>query len=165
MTLTLRAMDEADLPAVLAIYNDAVERTTAIWNDRLSDLEGRRAWMRERLGAGFPILVAQEGGGALGYATFGPFRPHDGYWPTVEHSVYVAGEARGRGVGRALIAALFPLASAMGKRVMIGAVTEGNDASIRLHERLGFFEAGRLPGVGEKFGKPLTLVLMQKNLA
>lgn len=165
MTAVIRPMAEADLSAILAIYNDAVANTTAIWNDRLSDLAGRRAWWLERTGAGFPIVVAAEGDAVLGYATFGPFRPHDGYRPTVEHSVYVAEAARGNGLGKALIAALFPLARAMGKRVMIGAVTEGNDASIRLHETLGFFEAARLKHIGEKFGRPLTLVLMQKNLS
>lgn len=160
----IRPATEDDLPGILAIYNAAVATTTAIWNDRLSDLAGRRAWWAERTGAGFPVLVAEDDGTVLGYSTFGPFRPHDGYRPTVEHSVYVAEAAQGRGLGAALVQALFPIARGMGKRVMIGAVTDGNDASLRLHLRLGFFEAARLEDIGEKFGRPLTLVLMQKTL-
>lgn len=165
MPVIIRNAEERDLPAILAIYNDAVATTTTIWNDTLSDIEGRRAWWRERTGAGFPVIVAvDEADSALGYATFGPFRPHDGYRPTVEHSVYVDRVARGRGLGRALLEALFPLARAMGKRVMLGGITEGNDVSVRLHEALGFREEARLAGIGEKFGQRLTLVFLRKDL-
>lgn len=163
-SLSIRPAGEADLPAILAIYNDAVANTTAIWNETPSDLEGRRNWWRERAGAGFPVLVGETGGEVAGYATYGPFRPHEGYRHTVENSVYVREESRGKGVAAALMAALIDQARVDGFHVMVAGVEAGNLASIRLHERLGFREVARMPEVGRKFGRWLDLVLMQKML-
>jgi L-amino acid N-acyltransferase YncA len=159
----IRPALEADLPAILAIYNDAVENTTAIWNETPVDLANRKSWVAERTGRGFPVLAAERDG-VIGYGSFGDFRPFEGYRVTVEHSVYVAKDARGQGAGEALLAALIAEARRMDKRNMIGAIDAANAASIALHAKLGFAEAGRLPGVGTKFGRPLDLVLMQKVL-
>ena len=159
----IRPATEADLPAILSIYNDAVMKTTAIWNEAPSDLDSRRVWFAQRREAGFPVLVADDDG-VLGYGTFGQFRPFEGYRHTVEHSVYVLDEAQGKGLGRMLLAALIDEARGMGKRVMIGAIDASNYGSLALHEHMGFEETGRLPGVGEKFGKRLDLVLVQLML-
>ena len=161
---TVRAAGEADLPGILAIYNHAVAHTTAIWNDAIVDLENRRQWWRGRVEAGLPVLVAVERGEVLGYASYGPFRAFDGYRQTVEHSVYVAEGARRRGVATALIEALEAEARRVGMHVMIGGIAADNAASLRLHEKLGFVETGRLPQVGWKFGRWLDLVFMQKAL-
>ena len=160
----IRAAIESDLPAILAIYNDAVLNTTAIWNETPVDLENRRAWLAARAKAGFPVLVAEEEGRVAGYGSFGDFRPFEGYRVTVEHSIYVAADFRGKGFGAALLAALIDEARRLDKHVMIGGVDAANAISIALHAKFGFVEAGRLPGVGVKFGRPLDLVLMQKNL-
>lgn len=159
----IRPAAESDLPAILAIYNDAVENTTAIWNEKPADLANRKGWFAERTGRGFPVLVAERGG-VIGYGSFGDFRPFDGYRVTVEHSVYVAKDARGQGAGEALLAALIAEAKRMDKHNMIGGIDASNAPSIALHVKFGFEEVGRMPGVGEKFGKPLDLVLMQKVL-
>ena len=103
-------------------------------------------------------------GPVLGYGSFGEFRPFEGFRHTVEHSVYVLDEAQGRGIGRMLLAALIEEARGMGKRVMVGAIDATNYASLALHENMGFEETGRMPGVGEKFGKRLDLVLVQLML-
>jgi L-amino acid N-acyltransferase YncA len=155
---------EAHLPGILAIYNHAVEHTTAIWNDTLVDRENRRAWWRGRVDAGFPVLVAVEGEQVLGYASYGPFRAFDGYRLTAEHSVYVAEAARRRGVARALMTALEERARAAGLHVLIGGIAADNEASLRLHAALGYRETGRLPQVGQKFGRWLDLVFLQKLL-
>src|SRR5690242_3461736 len=102
--MNIRDASEADTDGILRIYNDAVANTTAIWNDKLSSLEQRLAWLRERRESGYPVLVAADGDDVLGYASFGAFRPWDGYRHTVEHSVYVDRAARRRGAGRALVA-------------------------------------------------------------
>ncbi len=159
----IRPATEADLPAILAIYNDAVENTTAIWNEKPADLQNRKAWFEERIAKGFPVLVAEREG-VIGYGAFGEFRPHDGYRVTVEHSVYVDKRARGQGAGEALLAALIVEAKRMDKHNMIGGIDAANAPSIALHVKFGFEEVGRMPGVGEKFGRPLDLVLMQKVL-
>ena len=156
--------EEAHLPGILAIYNHAVEHSTAIWNDVVVDLENRKNWWRGRREAGFPILVAVEGDAVLGYASYGPFRPFDGYRQTVEHSVYVAEAARRRGIARALLTALEARARAGGMHVMIGGIAGDNTPSLRLHEELGFKETARMPEVGQKFGGYLDLVFVQKML-
>ncbi|WP_425098632.1 N-acetyltransferase family protein [Tropicibacter sp. S64] len=161
--MQIRDATEADLPAIMAIYNDAVIHTTAIWNDSTVDLENRRAWWQARADLGYPVLVAEEDG-VLGYASFGDWRAFDGYRHTVELSVYVRSDIRGKGVGKALLSALIPRARACGKHVLIGGIEAGNVASIRLHEALGFTEVARMPQVGTKFGRWLDLVFLQLQL-
>ena len=164
MTVIVRPAGEADLAAILAIYNDAVRNTTAIWNDAVVDLDNRRAWWRARTAQGYPVLVAERDGIVAGYATFGDFRAFDGYRHTVEHSVYVAAEARRQGIAALLIGALIEEARRLGKHVLIAGIAADNDVSLRLHARLGFAETGRLPEVGQKFGRWLDFVFMQMRL-
>lgn len=164
MTVIIRPATEADLEAILAIYNHAVAHTTAIWNDQPADLASRKAWFGARAAQDYPVLVAEEETVVVGYGSFGDFRPFDGYRFTVEHSVYVAEGKRRRGIASALLTALAGRAREMGKHVMVAGIASDNDASLRLHERHGFFETGRMPEVGFKFERWLDLVLMQKRL-
>ena len=164
MTITIRDATGRDLPAILAIYNDAVVNTTAIWNDAVVDLDNRKAWFEARLKLGYPVLVADEDGTALGYASFGDFRAFDGYRFTVENSIYVSGNARRRGAASALLAALIERAQALGKHVMVAGIASENEVSIRLHARHGFVETARMAEVGTKFGRWLDLVFMQRKL-
>ncbi|MDE2016591.1 MAG: N-acetyltransferase [Hyphomicrobiales bacterium] len=160
--MEIRDADEGDVEAILAIYNDAVARTTAIWNEVEVDAANRSAWMADRRRAGYPVLVATDAaGGVSGYASFGDYRAFDGYRHTVEHSVYVRADRRGVGVGEALLSALIARARARGKHVMVAAIEAGNSGSIRLHEKLGFERVGLLGQVGAKFGRWLDLAFMQ----
>ncbi|HSX69297.1 MAG TPA: GNAT family N-acetyltransferase [Pseudomonas sp.] len=160
--MNIRDAGEADLPAILAIYNDAVANTTAIWNETLVDLADRQAWLNQRRAAGFPVLVAEDAdGGVLGYASYGTWRGIEGFRHTVEHSVYVSGDQRGRGLGIALMRALIERARAAGLHVMVAAIETENAASIGLHRRLGFEITGQMPQVGRKFGRWLDLTFMQ----
>jgi L-amino acid N-acyltransferase len=160
----IRPATEADLPAILAIYNDAVINTTAIWNWSPVDLANREAWFAARSAQSYPVLVVEEGGAVLAYASFGDWRPFDGYCRTVEHSIYVATGARGRGLGSALLQALILEARGLGKHVMVGGIDAANEASLALHRRAGFVETARMPEVGLKFGRWLDLVFMQRML-
>lgn len=162
--IAVRAATEADLPGVLAIYNDAVTNTTAIWNETESTLEARRSWMAERTGRGFPVLVADDNGEVVGYATFGDFRPHEGYRFTVENSIYVRADRRGRRIAASMMPPLIKAAETLGMHAMVAGIEAENLASIRLHERFGFREVARMPEVGRKFDRWLDLVLMQKML-
>ncbi|WP_350028336.1 GNAT family N-acetyltransferase [Larsenimonas salina] len=162
MSFIICKAEECDLPAITEIYNQAVRETTAIWNDREVDVADRRQWWQARLESGLPVMVARDGRGqCLGYATFGPWRPHDGFAHTVEHSVYVAPRAAGQGLGRLLMTSLMASANEQGVHVMVAAIEADNQPSIALHRRLGFTETGRLPQVGLKFGRWLDLVFMQ----
>lgn len=163
--MKIRDAIEADAQGIMEIYNDAVRNTTAIWNDVTVDVENRRAWMRERQGLGYPVLVAVDDAGCvLGYASFGDWRAFDGYRHTVEHSVYVHQSARRAGTGLALLAALVPRARSLGKHVMVGAIEAGNEASIALHLKLGFERSGNMKEVGTKFGRWLDLAFLQLRL-
>jgi phosphinothricin acetyltransferase len=161
----IRAASEADLPGILAIYNDVIATSTAVYTSEPATLDERRAWFSTRHAHGFPVLVAADRDQVLGFASFGEWR---GAWPgyrcTVEHSVHVRADVRGRGVGRALVEALFPAALALGKHVMIGAIDAANDASIRFHARLGFERVACFREVGHKFGRWLDLIFMQRFL-
>jgi len=161
----LRDAVARDGEAIAAIYNDAVAHTTAIWNDVTVDAVDRMAWMAARQDAGHPVIVAVDPDDeAIGYATYGPWRPHDGYRHTVEHSVYVRGDQRGRGLGKALMEAVIARARAAGIHVMIAGIESGNDGSIRLHESLGFTHVGTAAQVGTKFGRWLDLTFLQLTL-
>ena len=157
----IRAAREDDLPAIRDIYNDAVETTTAIWNDVCVDLDNRRAWFEARMARGFPVLAAELDGRTVGYASYGDWRAFDGYRHTVEHSVYVDRTCRGAGVGRMLLSALVEHARSADVHVMIAAIEAGNEASIRLHEKLGFRHVGTHREVGRKFDRWLDLAVME----
>ena len=164
VTMMIRDASEADLPVILAITNEAIANTTAVWSLTPATLATRRAWMRERQSRGFPVLVVEDADVVRGFASYGEYRPWEGYLHTVEHSLYVHPEAQGRGLGRTLLAALVERAIAQNKHSMIAGIEAGNAASIALHHRAGFEEAGRLRQVGRKFGRWLDLVFMQKLL-
>lgn len=159
--MLIRDANPADLGALRDIYNDAVLNTTAIWNEVAIDLDNRRAWLELRAQQGFPVLVAEDAGEVVGYASYGPWRAFDGFRETVEHSVYVRADQRGKGVGPQLMQALIDRARTQGLHVMVAAIESGNAASIRLHERLGFATTGQMPQVGQKFGRWLDLTFMQ----
>ena len=160
--MEIRAAGEADLPGLLAIYNDVIATSTAVYSYIPTTLEERTTWWRARVGMGYPVLVAADDSGVLGFSTFGDFRTWPGYRFSVEHSVHVRADTRGRGVGKELVQALFPLAEALNKHVMIAGVDAANEASIRFHERLGFEKAGHLREVGHKFDRWLDLVFLQR---
>ena len=112
-----------DLPAVVAIYNDVLRTSTAIYRDEPATLDERRAWNEARKKNGYPLLVARTDAVAVaGFATFGDFRPWPGYRFTIEHSVHVAEGLRGHGIGTALMEALIARGTALGKHVMVAGI-------------------------------------------
>jgi phosphinothricin acetyltransferase len=163
-SVTIRPATEADLPAILAIYNDAVANTTAIWNDTLVDLDNRRQWMQARLAGNNPVLVAERADEVIGYATYGDWRAFDGFRQTKEHSVYVRSDRKGGGAGTLLMQALVLTARERGEHVLVACIEAGNAASIRLHEKLGFRHVGTFAEVGQKFGRWLDLTCMELRL-
>lgn len=160
--IELRDATGKDLPAILAITNDAIATSEAIWATTPRDLDERRQWMSDRQSAGFPVVVAVEDGLVLGFASYGPFRAYEGYAHTVEHSIYVSRGAQRRGIGRLLLDAMVSHAEKAGMHVLVGAITASNTASIALHRAAGFSESTPLPEMGRKFGRWLDLVFMYR---
>ncbi|GAB3939182.1 GNAT family N-acetyltransferase [Corynebacterium tapiri] len=160
--MQIREATEADVPNLTDINTWAVEETVATFVEVAPTEAERAEWMRERQSRGWPVLVAYEGEEFLGYASYGEFRPASGYRHTLEHSIYVSPSTHGKGVGTALMRALIDAAQADPEVWDLIATVEGsNEASLRMHEKLGFVERGRLPGVGFKFGRRLDLVYLQ----
>ena len=162
--MEIRDADSGDLPGILAIYNDVIETSTSVYSDRPVTLDDRVAWWRTRVGQGYPVLVATDATGVVGFASFGDFRAWPGYRFTVEHSVHVREGHRGTGIGTLLMKPLLARASALGKHVMIAGVDADNAASLRFHERLGFSRVAHFQQVGFKFGRWLDLVFLQRYL-
>ena len=160
----IRPATREDVPALLDIYNWAVLNTTASYDHAPVSLEERQRWFDEKRAGGWPVLVAEDAGRVLGWSTYGPFRAKVGYRHSVEHSVYVAPEVQGRGLGSALLTPLIEGARAEGRHVMIAGVDAENALSLRFHERHGFRPVGRFSQVGHKFGRWLDLIFLERRL-
>ena len=163
--LIVRASTEADLGRCTEIYGHHVLHGTASFEVDAPDL----AEMRKRRGAvldlGLPHLVAERDGRVLGYAYAGNWRPRPAYKFSVEDSIYIAHDAVGQGVGRALLPVLIEQCTAMGKRQMVAVIGDSAQTpSIRLHASCGFAMVGTLTNIGFKFGRWLDSVLMQRPL-
>jgi L-amino acid N-acyltransferase len=150
-----------DLLQILAIYNEVIRNSTAVFSESEYTPERGAAWFDAKVGSGFPFIVARDDSGVIGFASFGEFRAWPGYRYSVEHSVHVRSDRRGQRVGRALLIELTLRAAAMGKHVMIAGIEADNAASIAMHEKLGFINVGRFHEVGFKFGRWLDLVFLQ----
>lgn len=154
---------EADLPAITAILNHAAAHSTATWHEYPKSDAEMADWFAARK-QDYVVLAARDASALLGYASYGPFRAPSGYRPSAEHSIYVREDRRGHGIGKALLTALIERARGQGLHALIGGIDADNALSIALHKAFGFQETGRLPEVGRKFDRWLTLVFLQKNL-
>jgi len=161
-TLTVKPASEADLPAILEIYNYAVLNTTATADYEPQTLESRKAWYEERLAGGYPVIVGERDGAVIGWAALSPYFPRYGYRFSAENSVYVAPEAQGQGVGRSLLGKLCEEADRMGLHSIIAKVDASNEASLRLHARFGFESAGYFRELIFKFDRWLDVVHLQR---
>lgn len=165
MTVHITPAQASDVPAILAIYNDAVLTTTASWDYEPNTLEQRAQWFELHQAMEFPVLVARdEANCVVGWGSLSKFRDKIGYQYTVEHSVYVAADKRGQGIGRLVVQASIEEAKRLGKHVIIGGVEASNDVSLRLHKSLGFEEVARFRQVGYKFDRWLDIVFFQRIL-
>lgn len=162
--MVIRDATEDDLPGILAIYNEVIANTTAVYAEHPVTLDDRLAWYRGRRQQGFPVIVAEDESGITGFASFGDFRHSPCYRNTVEHTVHVRADRRKLGLGRALLEAIIPRAVAMGKHVIIGGIDSSNHGSMELHRRLGFEQVAHFRQVGRKFDRWLDLVFMQRIL-
>jgi L-amino acid N-acyltransferase len=150
-----------DLPEILAIYNEVIRNSTAVYTDVELTQERGEIWFDAKIASGFPFIVVRDLSGIAGFGTFGEFRAPLCYRHSVEHSVHVRSDRRGLGVGRALVIELMARAAAMGKHVMIAGIDADNAVSIGLHQSLGFKNVGHFHEVGFKFGRWLDLIFLQ----
>lgn len=151
--------------AILDILNEAIVNSTALYDYAPRPPQAMATWFATKRAGGFPVVGAVDASGRLlGFASWGTFRAFPAYKYTVEHSVYVHHEQRGRGLGERLLRELVRRARDAQVHVLVGCIDASNAGSIRLHTRLGFTHAGTLAQVGFKFGRWLDAAFYQLTL-
>lgn len=158
---TIRTATVADLNVIQAVTNHAILHTTSNYDYEPKTYEEITQWFTDKQNGNWPVIVAEENGVVLGFASYGTFRVKIGYKSTVEHSVYVVDEAHGKGIGRLLLSHLIDICKAEGYHCMVGCIDAANAGSIAFHKKFGFTEAGILKEVAYKFNRWLDLQFMQ----
>lgn len=162
--LTIAAATGADAAEIAAIYAHHVANGVATFELAPPDAAEIARRIAKVRNAGHPWLVARDDGALLGYAYAAPFHARPAYAFTCEDSIYLARDRLGQGVGTALLGALLVAAEAAGFRQMIALIAGDEAASLALHRRYGFVEAGRMRAVGRKHGRWLDVITMQRAL-
>jgi L-amino acid N-acyltransferase len=161
----VQCTEERHAGQILAIFNEAIANSTALYDYKPRTPENMVAWFATKRANGFPVIgLEDDSGKLLGFASYGTFRAFPAYKYTVEHSVYVEKSCRGQGLGRALLEAIVAEAEAQGMHVVVGAIDLDNSASMALHKRLGFEHCGTIRQAGFKFGRWLDVAFLQKTL-
>ena len=159
--IIIRQAEKKDLQDLLSIYNDIILNTTAVYDYEPHTLEMRQQWFETKRQQGFPVFVAEESERILGFSSIGPFRAWAAYKYSVENSVYVAADARGKGIGKLLIPPLIETAKKLGLHTIIASIDATNEASLKLHKSFGFEEVAHFKEVGWKFDRWLDLKFLQ----
>ena len=158
----IRPAKEADIPYLRDIFNYEIENTTVIFDIHPKTTENRMEWLRAHNCDNHPLIVAELDGRAVGYASLSPYRIYEAYRETVELSVYVDRNYRGRGIAKKLLQSILDDARNRSDiHTVISVITGDNEVSIRLHEQFGFTCCGTMREVGRKFGKLLDIVNYQ----
>lgn len=163
--ITVRLATENDLPQMLEIYNDVILNTTAVFEYNKHTPEMRKQWFETKKTRGYPVFSALKGSVLVGFSSFGPFRAWPAYKYSVENSVYVHNEHRGRGIGKLLMKPMIDAAVEMDLHTIVAGIEAENKSSIRLHESFGFTEVAHFKEAGFKFGRWLDLKFLQLMLS
>jgi L-amino acid N-acyltransferase len=164
MEPSIRSAAEADLEAILDIYNEQVLNATATFDIEVRSMDAQREWVKQ-FEPPYLLLVAENDREVVGWGCLHPFGGKPGYRFTTENSVYVRSDLRRSGVGKALLEALVEAGAANGFHTIIARIAGDNPASVRLHESLGFEHIGHEREVGRKFDRWLDVVIMQRMLS
>lgn len=162
---TVQCTFERHASQILDVFNEAIVTSTALFDYKPRTSESMTSWFKAKEDGRFPVIGIEDGNEQLlGFASYGTFRAWPAYKYTVEHSVYVHKDHRGRGIGRRLMVELIAAAQAQDHHLLIGGIESSNAGSIALHESLGFIHAGTLREAGYKFGRWLDLSFYQLTL-
>jgi L-amino acid N-acyltransferase YncA len=159
--LIIRPANPDDLTAITEIYNEAILTTDATFDTETKTVESQSEWF-EGHNSRNPIIIAENDREVIGWASLSKWSDRCAYSDTAEISVYVKGEYRGQGIGRQLIERIIQAGEEVGLHTVISRITAGNENSIHLHEIFGFEYIGIMKEVGNKGGRLLDVVMMQK---
>ena len=160
----IRCTHDAHASQILDILNEAIANSTALYDYAPRTMHSMVDWFQTKAAKQFPVIGVVEGERLAGFASYGTFRAWPAYKYSVEHSVYVHHDHRGKGLGRVLMERLIDAAIEQQYHVMVGAIDVSNASSIRLHEQLGFVHAGTIRHAGFKFGRWLDVAFYQRIL-
>ena len=160
----IRLATVADLTGILEILNFEITHKTNVYHYKTKSLQELEVWFLDKQQQDFPVFVAEKDAAIVGYGTYGSFRPWQGFYKTVEHSLYVKEGFAGNGIGKRLLQHLIAAATAQQLHIMVAGIDAKNTGSIAFHKKFGFIETGRMPQVGFKFNEWLDLVFMQLQL-
>ena len=160
-SILIREAVYEDIPQMLEIYNEVILNTTAVYNYDPHTLEMRTEWFKTKQQQGFPVFVAEEKNTILGFSTIGPFRAWQAYKYTVENSIYVKWDCRGKGIGKLLMPPLIDAAKKLGLHAIVAGIDATNEVSIALHKQFGFEEIAHFKEVGYKFDRWLDLKFLE----
>jgi phosphinothricin acetyltransferase len=163
-SVAIRLAGAADLPAIADIYNHEVAHATSTFDTEPVTLDSRRAWLEAHDPARHPVIVAERAGQVVGFASLSSWSERCAYARAAEVSVYVHRDHRGSGAGRALLAELIERGRTAGLGVLLARISAESQASLRLHESLGFQRIGTMRRVGEKFKRILDIELYDLHL-
>jgi len=161
--ILIRAATAGDADAVCTIYNQGIEERIATLETQLRSADERRQWLLAR-GSRHPVIVAEQSGSVVGWASLNPFNPRQAYDHVADISVYVERGWRGRGVGRLLLGRLDELARGLGYHKMVLAAFPFNTAGMALYERAGFGTVGIYREQGQLDGEWVDVIIMEKLL-
>ena len=164
MEIKIRDYQKQDCPAILAIINDAILNSTALYDYNVRTLATQETIFEEKLQKGFPVIVAELNNEVVGFGYYSEFRFREAYKFTVEHSVYANKNAIGKGIGKLLLTELIERAKKQNLHTMIGVIDSENTNSIDFHKKFGFEEVGFIKESGYKFDRWLHSVFVQKIL-
>ncbi len=164
MSFTVRLAERRDAEAIRAIYNVEVGDSTVTFDLVPRTLDEQVDWIDEHSGAHPAIVATDEAGELVGFGSLSPFKGRPAYSPTIEDSVYVRRDRRGRGIGRLLLDELLRLAADHGFHSVIARIVGNHEASIALHVACAFELVGTEREVGRKFGRWLDVVELQRML-
>lgn len=152
--------------AILAIFNDAILNSTALYDYKPRTMEIMAAWFQAKAKGKYPVIgIESDSGDLMGFGSYGTFRAWPAYKYSVEHSIYVDARFRGQGIGKRLLQEVIADAQGQGYHLLVGAIDAANSVSIRLHQTMGFTQCGTIREAGFKFGRWLDLVFYQLILS
>jgi len=165
MEYTIRPCTEKHLPEILEILNEAILHSTALYDYKPRTMDDMNIWYDDKRKGKYPVIgVFDQDMVLLGFASYGFFRSRPAYKYSVEHSVYVRSDKRGKGVGTILLREIVKNAQEQGYHVLVGGIDASNAESIKLHKKVGFVFCGTIKQAGYKFGKWLDLSFYQMIL-
>ena len=161
MKIAIRPYQSEDTQAILDIINYNILHSTALYDYNIRTYEQQKAILDDNLAKNFPVIVAEADGQVVGFGMYSEFRFREAYKFTVEHSVYVANDYHGKGIGNLLLAELITLAKVQKLHTMIAVIDAENQGSVSFHEKFGFKTVGIIKESGNKFNRWLHSVFMQ----